>query len=230
VNSELQSEIKSLLAGPKKKKEANRCGELLTMFEFEVLDTEPAGGGWFVSLACQHQVWSAVEVTLQKWPCTTCGLGWLQQAVPQQPSGGIRLRTRDLIKPPYQVELNIQVAPVYRSGGPVVCWDWDCVSEHVGNHVLWSDAASLLLGCNEFVDRGIEWWLEHVHPDERVRVMQGVHAALAGRGRHWSDMYLFRRVDGYYAIVLDEAQITRNKSGTAVRMLGQMHELVQRRH
>ncbi len=193
------------------------------MFEYQVLGVERDGRGWFVTLACNHRIWSPVEVKTEKWPCTDCGLSWLEA----QKKLSLNTDTNHLR--PNASGWSYSVPDTYHCGGRVVCWDWDCASEQVGNYVLWSDDVSPLLGGNEIIDMGVEWWLERVHPNERERVMAGVHAAIAGGGRHWSDKYLFRRADGCYAIVMDEAEIMRNKNGVAVRMIGQMHEVTAMR-
>src|SRR3546814_11674517 len=79
-------------------------------------------------------------------------------------------------------------------------WDWDLLS----NHVLWNDALEQAYGhplAN--VDSSGDWWLAHIHPDDRARIHRSIHAVIDGSEVTWTDEYRFRRLDGSYADILD---------------------------
>ncbi|MEC9482024.1 MAG: PAS domain S-box protein, partial [Halomonas sp.] len=72
-------------------------------------------------------------------------------------------------------------------------------------------------------------WYAHIHPEDRQRVVEGIHAAIDGQGETWQDEYRFRRSDGSYASFLDRGYIARNRDGHPYRMIGSMLDLTQRR-
>ncbi|HEY0043978.1 MAG TPA: PAS domain S-box protein [Allosphingosinicella sp.] len=107
-------------------------------------------------------------------------------------------------------------------------WDWDLVS----NRILWNEALQEAYGhpLSE-VDAAGEWWIEHIHPEDRDRVHQSIHRVIDGEsgGDRWTDEYRFRRVDGSYAEVLDRGHVIRGADGKAVRMIGAMLDLSERK-
>ncbi|CUX68117.1 Sensor protein [Agrobacterium tumefaciens str. Kerr 14] len=103
-------------------------------------------------------------------------------------------------------------------------WDWDFST----NFVLWNEALSKAYGHPmESVEPTGEWWIEHIHPDDRARINQSIHAAIDGSDADWSGEYRFRRVDGTFAPVLDRGHIIRDEKGSAVRMIGAMLDLTR---
>ncbi len=68
-----------------------------------------------------------------------------------------------------------------------------------------------------------------IHPDDRTRVYNSIHAVIDGNGTAWTDEYRFRRLDGAYADVLDRGHVIRDIDGQAVRMIGAMLDMSQMR-
>ncbi len=74
------------------------------------------------------------------------------------------------------------------------------------------------------------WWLERVHPSDRKRLDKGFRASLKNNsGDIWHDEYRFRKVDGTYAEVLDRGYILRDDQGKAIRMIGAMLDITERK-
>ncbi|MPY67674.1 GAF domain-containing protein [Deinococcus sp. SDU3-2] len=104
-------------------------------------------------------------------------------------------------------------------------WDW----EFAGNSVVWNEGVSALFGYPpEEVEPTDRWWKEHLHPDDRERIVSSIHAVIAGEAREWRGGYRFRRRDGSYATVLDRGQVIRDAAGQAIRMIGGMTDLSER--
>ena len=81
-------------------------------------------------------------------------------------------------------------------------WDWDLVR----NHVLWNEALHTAYGYDpDAIETTGEWWLDHVHPDDRERVEEDIRHVIDGTSNEWSHEYRFRRADGTYADVLTAA-------------------------
>jgi PAS domain S-box-containing protein len=104
-------------------------------------------------------------------------------------------------------------------------WDWDLVN----NRVLWNEALQTSYGHRlDRLDEAGEWWIEHIHPDDRDRVDRTIHDVIDGAAERWSEEYRFRRADGSYAEVLDRGHVIRDASGRATRMIGAMLDLTER--
>jgi len=105
-------------------------------------------------------------------------------------------------------------------------WDWDLVA----NHILWNEALCTAYGYNpDDIAATGEWWIEHIHPDDREQVEQDIRAVITGSASEWSHEYRFRRASGQYADVLDRGYMVRSATGTPVRMIGAMLDITERK-
>ena len=71
------------------------------------------------------------------------------------------------------------------------------------------------------------WWKDHIHPEERESVIEGLRAAVDGTGDAWASEYRFRRADGTWAHIYDRACIARNADGRAWRAIGAMLDVTE---
>lgn len=105
-------------------------------------------------------------------------------------------------------------------------WDWDLAT----NHVLWNEALGNAYGhVPGTVAPTGDWWLAHIHHEDRDRIEASVHAVIDGTGTAWADEYRFLRADGSYAPVLDRGYVIRDVDGRALRMIGAMLDLSEMR-
>ncbi len=107
-------------------------------------------------------------------------------------------------------------------------WDWDLLTDRV----RWNPGVHTVFGYDEGgVEETAGWWYEHIHPDDRERVVAGIHAVIDGAdgGHGWTDEYRFRRVDGTHATVIDRGYVARDASGRSIRMIGAMEDVTARR-
>ncbi|MBI3878782.1 MAG: response regulator [Verrucomicrobia bacterium] len=105
-------------------------------------------------------------------------------------------------------------------------WDWDIR----GNRIEWNDGITTLFGyTRDQVRPDPEWWVENVHPEERHRLVASLEEAIQGTGATWGGEYLFRCADGFYMMVEDRAYIVRDDAGGAVRMVGTMMNITERK-
>lgn len=101
-------------------------------------------------------------------------------------------------------------------------WDWSFKSGHVG----WNEALTVAYG-HEIADvepTG-EWWIAHIHPEDRDRIDASIHAVIDGTAMLWADEYRFARADGSYAYVYDRGHVIRDEARRPVRMIGAMLDL-----
>lgn len=105
-------------------------------------------------------------------------------------------------------------------------WDWDLATDSI----WWSDGLEQLFGVTHdaAVATGAQW-AARIHPDDRVRVWEGIQAVIRGSGDAWNDEYRFARADGGFACVQDRGFVIRRADGTPVRMVGGMTDVTERR-
>lgn len=103
-------------------------------------------------------------------------------------------------------------------------WDWRMSD----GHVIWNEALAELFG-HARTETDAQWWLDHIHPDDRARIDDDIHAVIADSRTNWVGEYRFRRADGSFAAVLDRGAVLRNAAGEPVRMIGAMLDLTERR-
>ena len=104
-------------------------------------------------------------------------------------------------------------------------WDWNLLT----GHIAWSDAALAYLGREPADDSTIQWWEQAIHPDDRRRVLRSIYAAIDSDKSRWSAAYRMRKADGDYAYVYDRGFIIRDDQGAAVRAVGAVVDLTERR-
>ena len=106
-----------------------------------------------------------------------------------------------------------------------VIWDWDIKT----NALVWNDSVETVFGHKQNqIYPEIQWWYDHLHPEDRERVMAGLHAVLEHSGTNWSDQYRYQRADGTYASVMDRGYVARDHTGVALRMIGAMTDVTER--
>ncbi len=107
-----------------------------------------------------------------------------------------------------------------------IIWERDLVT----GEVMWSgDGHRAFRYVEEEMGGRVEWWYERIHPEDRERVISGIHRVLTGVAEFWSDEYRFLRGDGSYTTVLDRGCVARDERGVPVRMIGSMLDVTERR-
>jgi PAS domain S-box-containing protein len=107
-----------------------------------------------------------------------------------------------------------------------VVWDYDCLSDRM----WWGSGLRTVLGYGS--TDGIaepDLWSRSVHDEDRARVVAGYQAVLAGPGTQWSDEYRMVRSDGRVIRVVDGGSVIRDADGRAVRMVGALRDVTERR-
>lgn len=104
-------------------------------------------------------------------------------------------------------------------------WDWNLIT----NHVWWNEG---VLAMNGYTDAQVEktsaWWYEHIHPEDRERIVSGIHDVIDHGGERWSDEYRFLRADGGYNYIFDRGFVL-HRDGQPIRMLGAMQNITARK-
>jgi PAS domain S-box-containing protein len=72
---------------------------------------------------------------------------------------------------------------------------------------------------------GVTFWYNTIHPDDRERVVSGIHSVIDIGGQNWQDRYRFKKADGSYAWVLDRGYAIHDNQGKPIRMVGSMQDI-----
>ncbi|RAK02585.1 PAS domain S-box-containing protein [Larkinella arboricola] len=103
-------------------------------------------------------------------------------------------------------------------------WNWNLEA----NTVWWNEGYTILFGHpGSPADYGLESWSDYVHPEDKERIIGGIHRIIDQGGENWSAEYRFRRANGSYAIVYDRGYIM-HRDGRAIRMVGSMQDITER--
>lgn len=105
-------------------------------------------------------------------------------------------------------------------------WDWDLVAKKV----FWGEPFSTLFG--KMGDEGLtdeEKVIKRLHPEELEQIIQSAKTALKSKHSNWSYEHRYLKADGAYAYVANKALIIRNEKGKAIRVIGAMQDITQRK-
>jgi diguanylate cyclase (GGDEF)-like protein/PAS domain S-box-containing protein len=104
-------------------------------------------------------------------------------------------------------------------------WDWDLVT----NLVWRNEGFRALFGYSEKdIAEHSDFWVNHIHRDDRSQVLTKIRSAIDSGHRFWSDEYRFLRADGTDAYVLDRGYVIHDANGKAVRMIGAMMDITEK--
>ena len=107
-----------------------------------------------------------------------------------------------------------------------IIWEWNLQTDTLS----WSAGVEKLFGhAREQLGGHISGWYDHIHPEDRERVVHGIHETIASGGLRWKDEYRFLHRDGGYVHVTDHGLVERDASGRAVRMVGAMQDITERK-
>jgi signal transduction histidine kinase/PAS domain-containing protein len=101
-------------------------------------------------------------------------------------------------------------------------WDWDLRTGRV-----WRGGAYQEL-CGYSPDEippDLDWWKDHIHPDDRAAVLATFDAALVGDERYLVILYRIRRRDGSYSMVLDRGFVLYDDAFRPERIVGFAREV-----
>ncbi|SEP18785.1 PAS fold-containing protein [Salinihabitans flavidus] len=112
-----------------------------------------------------------------------------------------------------------------------IIWDWDMLTGIIWN----SDNSEAIFGTvsewhvENNPEGRIENILERIHPDDRLKIIESLDAALTGDAQTWHCEYRVRAHDGTWRIMTDKAFILREDDGAPRRMVGAMSDVTDLR-
>lgn len=106
-------------------------------------------------------------------------------------------------------------------------WDIDLTTDQV----WWSEGLQHLFGFEQgHIGNNLLWRQEHIHPEDRSRVISSMADAIENGSTFWEAEFRFMAADGSYIAVLDRGSIMRNLTGVGVRVIGMMQDVSSRHY
>ncbi len=105
-------------------------------------------------------------------------------------------------------------------------WDWDilCNTRYLG------EGFQNIFGHPAYdFTSNISVWTDHLHPKDSERVLAKLHKFIEGQETNWADEYRYKKADGQYAYVVDKGFVIRDPQGKAIRMVGAMQDISEKR-
>ncbi|MGQ9368952.1 PAS domain-containing sensor histidine kinase [Azospirillum sp. ST 5-10] len=137
---------------------------------------------------------------------------WLHDLTPQREADAAR---RDLAA---RLEMALEATNA-------AAWDADLVQRTC----WWSDTFPRMLGFTTPPEMPADFWEGRLHPDDRQRVLATIAAYLGGETTRYDYTYRLRREDGTWIWIEAKGRVLRDGSGRAVRYVGIMADVTERR-
>jgi PAS domain S-box-containing protein len=113
---------------------------------------------------------------------------------------------------------------VTKAAGTAV-WEWQAETDQR----WWSEGLQEIFGHDPITANTDPLaWLEYVHPDDSSRVETSLQRLAAGQDTVLKEVYRFRRADGTWAMVEDNAFAIRDASGATIRLLGSITDITEK--
>lgn len=105
-------------------------------------------------------------------------------------------------------------------------WDWN-IAEH---SVYFSPPWKSMLGyADDEIPNKTEEWMQHIHPDDRDRVLEDQQAFIEGIAPSYELEYRLRHKDGSYRWVRTRGTAVRDERGVAHRLIGWHTDITERK-
>jgi PAS domain S-box-containing protein len=156
---------------------------------------------------------------------------WFENRIYPGPHGLTILFTEVTARRDVERALDVSRAQIEAIGAvmPVLIWTWD-----LGSGEVWRTGSLLRqLGYASADVPGngpdhVQWWFEHVHPDDREAQAARAAALRVGETADVGAEYRFRRADGSYATLESSVQLLRDSSGQPARAMGIARDVSER--
>ena len=105
-------------------------------------------------------------------------------------------------------------------------WDWNTSTDRL----WWSEGMQTLFGYSaDDLEHDSRSWTTRIHPDDKKRVLTDIERVIYSQQQKWEAEYRFMCKDGSVAYVSDRGYVIRDENGDALRMVGGMSDVTERR-
>jgi len=103
-------------------------------------------------------------------------------------------------------------------------YDWDMVT----GLTTWNHGLYTLFGYEGDTIQAHVWWEEHIHPEDKDRVIKSITAAHVTKEDYWTDEYRYQRADGSYAFVVDRGYFIYDEDKKPLHQIGALVDITSR--
>ncbi|SHG02698.1 PAS domain S-box-containing protein [Fodinibius roseus] len=105
-------------------------------------------------------------------------------------------------------------------------YDWD-----IANDILrWDDSFREKFPCHIEEQYTIRHWIQNIHPGDLPEIRESLNHILENTEKSkWEQEYRFRKNDDSYATVSERGFIIRDDHGKAIRMIGSLQDITERK-
>ena len=101
-------------------------------------------------------------------------------------------------------------------------WDLNLINDEL----YWGEGFERLFGYKSQKNKGdIVLWYEHIHEEDRPRILNSINTLIKGKNNNWSEEYRFMKANGEIAFVRNKGLVIRDAKGRGVRMIGAMQDI-----
>lgn len=105
-------------------------------------------------------------------------------------------------------------------------WDFD-IQE---NTLFWGKGFETLFGYEvDGILPTLSSWTDHIHPEDKERVLESLDRFLMSDHTNWREEYRYQKRNGDFAFVIDRGLAIRNSEGEAIRMVGAITDITERK-
>jgi signal transduction histidine kinase/CheY-like chemotaxis protein len=97
-------------------------------------------------------------------------------------------------------------------------WEMDLLTGTISRDAAF---AQLIGSETEGHSESLKWWIDHIHPSHRSRVLNGLRDAVENKSE-WSAQYLIQNVAGQFFEVSDHGKVVLDPAGRPIRMIGSL--------
>jgi diguanylate cyclase (GGDEF)-like protein/PAS domain S-box-containing protein len=97
--------------------------------------------------------------------------------------------------------------------------------------IWWNESLQKLLHYPaDQVEPNVTWWEQHIHPEDRDKVIRSIQRIFETKQYLWSKEYRFQRADGSYANIFDRGYVLYDEqTGQPQRMIGAMTDITEQK-
>jgi PAS domain S-box-containing protein len=112
-------------------------------------------------------------------------------------------------------------------GAELATWDWDLQTGETVRSRRWAEMQGYPY---DEIEPTLEFWEEHVHPEDAPGVRAALDAHLEGRTTHYQAEYRLRTKAGGWKWILDTGKVlVRDEAGTPLRIVGIHQDITERK-
>jgi PAS domain S-box-containing protein len=180
------------------------------------------------------KIWETKSIQLSPYRYRNAGGGWLwietrATNLFEDPAvKGIVCTSKDIserIEAQKLLEENVERYNVVSKATSDIIWDLNLET----NTIVWNKAIKGILKYSVNEMTSFDWWKQHIHPQDKEKVLNRLEDHIAKGLVKWQDEYRFLCGDGSYKYIFDRGFVMLDENDKAFRMIGAMQDITDQK-